>query len=60
MVGESEVAQSCPTPHDPMGCSLLGSSVHGIFQARVMEWIAISFSKGGGWALLIKIPHLKG
>ena len=35
---ESEVAQSCPTLSDPMACSLLGSSVHGIFQARVLEW----------------------
>ena len=35
---ESEVTQSCPTLSDPMGCSLLGSSVHGIFQARVLEW----------------------
>ena len=37
---ESEVAQSCPTPSDPMDCSLPGSSVHGIFQARVLEWVA--------------------
>ena len=42
----SEVAQSCPTLCDPMDCSLPGSSVHGIFQARVLEWIAISFSSG--------------
>ena len=41
---ESEVAQSCPTPSDPMDCSLPGSSVHGIFQARVLEWGAIAFS----------------
>ena len=41
---ESEVAQSCPTPSDPMDCSLPGSSVHGIFQARVLEWSAIAFS----------------
>ena len=41
----SEVAQSCPTLCDPMDCSLPGSSVHGIFQARVLEWVAISFSK---------------
>ena len=41
---ESEVAQSCPTLSDPMDCSLPGSSVHGIFQARVLEWGAISFS----------------
>ena len=38
---EREVAQSCPTPSDPMDCSLPGSSVHGIFQARVLEWGAI-------------------
>ena len=41
---ESEVAQSYPTIHDPMDCSLPGSSVHGIFQARVQEWGAIAFS----------------
>ena len=41
-----KVAQSCPTLCDPMDCSLSDSSVHGIFQARVLEWIAISFSRG--------------
>ena len=41
---ESEVAQSCPTLRDPMDCSLPGSSVHGIFQARVLEWGVIIFS----------------
>ena len=41
---ESEVAQSCPTFSDPMDCSLPGSSIHGIFQARVLEWGAIAFS----------------
>ena len=41
---ESEAAQSCPTLSDPMDCSLPGSS-HGIFQARVLEWVAIAFSK---------------
>ena len=41
---ESEVAQSCPTLSDPMDCSPLGSSIHGIFQARVLEWGAIAFS----------------
>ena len=42
---ESAVTQSCPTLSDPMDCSLPGSSVHGIFQARVLEWGAIAFSK---------------
>ena len=41
---ESEVAQSCPTLSNPMDCSLPGSSVHGIFQTRVLEWVAIAFS----------------
>ena len=41
-----EVAQSCPTLCDPMDCSLSGFTVHGIFQARVLEWIAIFFSRG--------------
>ena len=43
---ESEVAQSCPTLWDPMNYSLPGSSIHGIFQARVLEWVVISFSRG--------------
>ena len=43
---ESEVVQLCPTLCDPMDCSLPGSSVHGIFQARVLEWVAFSFSRG--------------
>ena len=42
---ESEVAQLFPTLGDPMDCSLPGSSAHGIFQARVLEWVAIAFSK---------------
>ena len=42
----SEVAQSCPTLYDPMDCTLLCSSVQGIFQARVLEWVAISSSRG--------------
>ena len=41
---ESEVAQSCPTLSDPMEYSLPGSSVHGILQARTLEWVAIAFS----------------
>ena len=43
---ETEVAQSCPTLCDPVDGNLPGSSVHGIFQARVLEWVAISFSRG--------------
>ena len=46
---ESEVAQSCLTLSDPMDCSLPGSSVHGIFQARVLEWGAIAFSEKHPW-----------
>ena len=42
---ESEVAQSCLTLSDPMDCSLPGSSIHGIFQARVLQWGAIAFSR---------------
>ena len=42
---ESEVAQLCLTLCDPMDCSLSGSSIHGIFQASVLEWAAIAFSK---------------
>ena len=44
---EGEVVQSCPTLYDPMGYSLLTSSIHGIFQARVLEWVAISFCLKG-------------
>ena len=43
------VIKSYPTPCDPMGCSLPGSSVHGILQARILEWDAISFSRGSSW-----------
>ena len=43
---QSEVAQSCPTLCDPMDCSLPGSPVHGVFQARLLEWVATSFSRG--------------
>ena len=42
---ESEITQSCPALCDPMDCSLPGSSIHGIFQARVLKWVAISFSR---------------
>ena len=44
--GEGEVAQSCLTLCDPMDCSLPGFSVHGILQARILEWVTISFSRG--------------
>ena len=50
---QSEVAQSCPTLSDLMDCSLPGSSVHGIFQARVLEWGAIAFSTGEAWRAAI-------
>ena len=49
---ESEVAQSCPTLSDPMDCSLPGSSVHGIFQARVPEWGAIA---AGGCHKIVRL-----
>ena len=56
---ESEVTQSCPTLCDPMDCSLPGSSVHGIFQARVLEWVTISFSRGSSqprdWTLVSRV-----
>ena len=46
---ESEVTQSCPTLCDPEHCSPPGSSIHGILQARILEWVAISFSRGSSW-----------
>ena len=58
---ESEVAQSSPTLSDPMDCSLPGSSIHGIFQARVLEWGATAFSRKTVWRFLktlgIKPPY---
>ena len=51
---ESEVPQSCPTLSDPMDCSLPGSSVHGILQARVLEWGAIAFSKSKSVTTYVK------
>ena len=54
MKKESEVAQSCPTLRDPTDCSLPGFSVHGIFQARVLEWDAIAFSGSLVWVKEIK------
>ena len=55
---ESEVAQLCLTLSDPMDCSLPGSSVHGIFQARVLEWGAIAFSDHFLKAILIAVNSL--
>ena len=55
---ESEVAQSCPTLHDPMDGSLPGSSIHGIFQARILEWGAIAFSIIGYYANKISISFV--
>ena len=67
---ESEVAQSCPTLSDPMDCSLPGSSIHGIFWARVLEWGAIAFSKrnltvypnfhSGSGVKLVPVSRYKG
>ena len=54
---ESEVTQSCLTSSDPMDCSPPGSPVHGIFQARVLEWGAIAFSGRSCYILLIPTPH---
>ena len=45
----SEVTQSCPALCDPMDCRLPGSSVHRIFQARILKWVAISFPRGSSW-----------
>ena len=51
---ERELAQSCPTLRNPMDCSLPGSSVHGIFQARVLEWGVIAFSAAATYSLFTK------
>jgi len=56
---ESEVAQSCPTLRDPMDCSPPGSSVHVIFQARVLEWGAIAFNSGDPWIIQPKMKMYK-
>ena len=58
---ENEVIQSCPTFCDPMDCSPPGSSIHGIFQARILEWVAISFSRGSFWSRdLTWVFHISG
>ena len=56
---ESEVSQSCPTLSDPMDRSLPGSSVHGIFQARVLEWGAIAFSEKAGYKIVYDFIGIK-
>ena len=55
---ESEFAQWCLTLRDPMDCSLPGSSVHGIFEARVLEWGAIAFSEPGSIILILHTEKL--
>ena len=57
---ESEVTQSCLTLSYPMDCSLPGSSIHGIFQARVLEWCAIAFSEAGLKPAYLKNAFLSG
>ena len=57
---ENEVAQSCLTPSDPMDCSLPGSSVHGIFQARVLEWGAIYSELAATKSLVEKVVDVPG
>ena len=61
LLSESEVAQLCLTLWDPVDCSPPGSSVHGILQARILEWVAISFSKGSSrprdWT---RVSHIAG
>ena len=55
----SEVTQSCPTLCDLMDCSLPRSCIHGIFQARTLEWLAISFSKRSSQGLNLGLPHCR-
>ena len=55
---ESEVAQSGPTLFDPVDRSLPGSSIHGILQARILEWVAISFSRGSSWPRDLMRSHV--
>ena len=56
-----EVAQSCPTLCDSMDCSPSGSSVHGILQARILEWVAISFSRASSWPRdWTRVSHIVG
>ena len=55
---ESEVAESCPTLSNPMDCGPPGSSVHGIFQARLLEWGAIAFSKNTAYIIYLSVGKL--
>ena len=57
---ESEVAQSCPPLSNPMDCSLPGSSIHGIFQARVLEWVTIAFSSRARSHLILSLANFYG
>ena len=58
---ESEVVQLCPALWDSMGCSPPASSIHGIFQARILEWVAISFSRGSSWPRdQTQVSHIAG
>ena len=57
---ESEVTQSYPTLSNPMDCSLPGSSIHGILQVRILEWVAISFSNAWKWKVKVKsLSHVR-
>ena len=57
---QSEVTQSCLTLSDPTVCSLPGSSIHGISQARILQWVAISFSSAWKWKVKVKsLSHLQ-
>ena len=58
---QSEVSQLCPTLCDPVNCSLPGSSVHGVLQARILEWVAISISRGSSWPRdRTRVSHIAG
>ena len=57
-VSESEVAQSCPPLRDPMDCSLPGSSIHVIFQARVLEWVPLPSPKQSQKEMQIKLERM--
>ena len=57
----AKLLQLCPTPCDPMDCSPPGSSVHGILQAKILEWVAIAFSRGSSWPRdRTQVSHIAG